>query len=102
MKVWKVEILLHRNIWPFQKKWTKSALEESHESFELKLAGEKDAEVYKKQMEKGRRKNFAFRKNETMWKDKLLKKMKSDELQETRESFELKWVGERYIEEYER
>jgi len=93
----------------FLRKIQKEESQEIHESFELKWAGEKDVEVYKRQMEEERRVSFEFRNAEASEQRALLQKIRNDESQETHELFELKWAGEkdagdhkRYLEEKRR
>jgi len=52
-------------------------------------------------MKEERHKSFELCNTEASKKDKLLKKIRSNELQETHELFELKWAGEGNAEEYE-
>jgi len=71
-----------------------------HESYELKWSGERDADSYKRQMEEQRRDSLAFRNAEAKRVRNLEAQMKSDELHDDHESYELKWAGERDAEDY--
>ncbi len=77
-----------------------SRMHADHESFELKWAGERDAEDYEKQEAKSRRDSLAFRNAEGRRIRNLESDMKSSALQDDHESFELKWASERDAEEY--
>jgi hypothetical protein len=65
-----------------------------HESYELKWAGEKDAEAYKKRLEEERRDSFKFRNEERARHAKVLEELKSIALEKETESLMLKWAGE--------
>jgi len=73
-----------------------------HESYELKWAGEKDAEEYKKDMAEERRRSFAFRHEEGKRKRDVQAQLDSEEHQQEHESYELKWAGEKDAEEYKK
>eukprot|EP00584_Thalassiosira_punctigera_P003884 CAMPEP_0172540890 /NCGR_PEP_ID=MMETSP1067-20121228/11795_1 /TAXON_ID=265564 ORGANISM="Thalassiosira punctigera, Strain Tpunct2005C2" /NCGR_SAMPLE_ID=MMETSP1067 /ASSEMBLY_ACC=CAM_ASM_000444 /LENGTH=519 /DNA_ID=CAMNT_0013326815 /DNA_START=154 /DNA_END=1710 /DNA_ORIENTATION=+ len=73
-----------------------------HESYELKWAGERDAEDYKKHMAQERRDSFAFRNTEGSRIRNLEGQMKADENHTEHESYELKWAGERDAQEYKK
>ena len=73
-----------------------------HESYELKWAGERDAEDYRRQMAEERRDSLAFRNEEGRRIRELESDMKTDEQQTEHESYELKWAGERDAEDYRR
>jgi hypothetical protein len=73
-----------------------------HESFELKWAGERDAEDYKRQLAKVEREDLAFRNAEGRRIRDLETKMKYEGLSNEHESYELKWAGERDAEDYKR
>ena len=75
-------------------------INDEHESYELKWAGERDADSYKRQMEEQRRDSLAFRNAEARRVRNLEAQMKSDELHDDHESYELKWAGERDAEGY--
>jgi hypothetical protein len=74
-----------------------------HESYELKWAGERDAEAYKKQMAQERRESLAFRNAEAAKHDAVMKELRSLAQDKEHESYMLKWAGEndakRYLEE---
>eukprot|EP01082_Thalassiosira_pseudonana_P001771 g585.t1 g585 contig10:341496-343144(-) len=78
------------------------ALHDEHESYELKWAGDRDAEDYQKQMAQERRDSLAFRNAEGARIRDLETQMKSDALHDEHESYELKWAGDRDAEEYKR
>lgn len=78
------------------------ALAQEHESYELKWAGEKDAEEYQRQLEKQRRDSFAFRHQEGKRQRDLEQQQNSEQMQAEHESYELKWGGEKDAEEYQR
>ncbi|KAL3790287.1 hypothetical protein HJC23_002913 [Cyclotella cryptica] len=71
-----------------------------HESYELKWAGERDADAYKQQMAKERRDSLAFRNAEGHRIRDLEATMKSDDWDREHESYELKWAGERDADAY--
>jgi len=73
-----------------------------HESFELKWAGERDADNYKKQMGEERRDSFAFRNAEGKRARDVDDQMKSEAQAEEHESYELKWAGERDAGDYKK
>ena len=73
-----------------------------HESYELKWAGERDAEDYKRQMAEERRDSLAFRNEEGRRIRDLESDMKTEEQHAQHESYELKWAGERDAEDYKR
>ena len=76
------------------------ALHDEHESYELKWAGERDADDYKKQMAHERRDSYAFRNADGYRIRDLEYQMKSNAQQEEHESYELKWAGERDADNY--
>lgn len=65
-----------------------------HESYELKWAGEKDAEAYKKKLEQERRDSFKFRNEERARHQKVMDELKSLAHEQETESLMLKWAGE--------
>lgn len=75
---------------------------ESHASFELKWAGEKDSLEYQKQLEEKRRQSLAFRNEEARRFREKQSKQQSEELCRDHETFELKWNAERDAEEYQK
>ena len=75
-------------------------LMQEHESFELKWAGERDAEDYKKQLAEQRRQSLAFRNAEGRMIRHLEAKTKHEDHHDEHESYELKWAGERDAEDY--
>ena len=91
-----------RRIRDLESQMKSDAQQEEHESFELKFAGERDADQYKKQMDQQRRESFAFRNAEGRRIRDLEYDVKSNAQQEEHESYELKWAGERDAEDYKR
>eukprot|EP00569_Conticribra_weissflogii_P017732 CAMPEP_0171446618 /NCGR_PEP_ID=MMETSP0881-20121228/38688_1 /TAXON_ID=67004 /ORGANISM="Thalassiosira weissflogii, Strain CCMP1336" /LENGTH=810 /DNA_ID=CAMNT_0011971011 /DNA_START=223 /DNA_END=2656 /DNA_ORIENTATION=+ len=73
-----------------------------HESYELKWAGERDADEYKKQLARERRESFELRNAEGRHARDVEATMKANEWQKEHESYELKWAGERDAEEYKK
>ena len=73
-----------------------------HDSYELKWAGEQDADDYKKQIKNDRRDSFAFRNAEGARIRDLEHQMKAGEQHNEHDSYELKWAGERDAEEYQK
>ena len=73
-----------------------------HESYELKWAGERDADEYKRQLAQERRESLAFRNAEGHRIRDLKSTMKADDQAREHESYELKWAGERDADEYKR
>ncbi len=71
-----------------------------HESYELKWAGERDADDYKKQLAKERRDSLAFRNAEGVRIRDFEAQKKADDFHREHESYELKWAGERDADEY--
>ena len=72
-----------------------AAVTDSHSSYELKWAGEKDAEAYKKQCKEDRRKSLAGRNFEGGRIKEETEQQRTAELQHQSASYELKWEGER-------
>jgi hypothetical protein len=73
-----------------------------HASFELKLAGERDAEAYKRKLEEDRRNSLAFRNKEGLRQRILLSDQQQMNLAQEHASYELKWAGEKDAEAYMR
>ncbi len=67
---------------------------EDHESYELKWAGERDADAYKKQCAQDRRDSFAFRNAEGVRHRAVMEELKALSLEKDHEDFILKWAGE--------
>jgi hypothetical protein len=78
------------------------ALHLEHESYELKWAGEKDAEVYERKMEQQRRESFANRNKDARRQREVEGQLHSEALHLEHESYELKWAGEKDAEAYQR
>lgn len=66
-----------------------------HQGFELKWAGEKDAEEYRQRMDQERRESFAHRNKEGRRQREFELEQKGYELAESHQCYELKWAGER-------
>eukprot|EP00579_Thalassiosira_antarctica_P030433 CAMPEP_0202032354 /NCGR_PEP_ID=MMETSP0905-20130828/65485_1 /ASSEMBLY_ACC=CAM_ASM_000554 /TAXON_ID=420261 /ORGANISM="Thalassiosira antarctica, Strain CCMP982" /LENGTH=921 /DNA_ID=CAMNT_0048596213 /DNA_START=89 /DNA_END=2854 /DNA_ORIENTATION=+ len=79
-----------------------SKMHEEHESCELKWAGERDADDYKRQMAQERRDSLAFRNTEGRRIRDFEGQIKSDENHNEHESFELKWSSERDADDYKK
>jgi hypothetical protein len=78
------------------------ALVGSHNSYELKWAGERDASDYQKQLEQERRESFAGRNLHAFGQRKKLSQAESNRQAAEHASYELKWVGEKDAEAYEK
>ena len=91
-----------KSIRDLEEQMKNDAQQDEHESYELKWAGERDAEDYKRQMEEERRNSFAFRNAEGKRIRDLEGQMKADDLHDEHESYELKWAGEKDAEEYKK
>ena len=77
-------------------------LQQEHESYELKWAGEKDAEAYKKSLAEQRRDSFAFRNQESHVQRVETSRRQEEEQITQHNSYELKWAGERDADAYKR
>lgn len=77
------------------------ALSKQHASFELKWAGERDAEDYQKQLARQRRESFASRNQHGKKQRDLQAQEEAEQRFEQHESYELKWAGERDAKAYE-
>ena len=75
---------------------------EEHESYELKWAGEKDAEAYKQKMDDEKRKSAEFRHKEGKRHRDVEELIKAEKQQKEHESYELKWAGEKDAEAYKK
>jgi len=73
-----------------------------HQSYELKWAGERDAEDYQKQLAEEERDDLAFRNAEGKRIRDLEARMKGNDQRNEHESYELKWAGERDAEDYQK
>ena len=71
-----------------------------HQSFELKWAGEKDAEAYQRKIEQERRESFANRNKEGRRQREHVSQQRSEEQVQAHQSYELKWAGERDADAY--
>lgn len=77
-------------------------VQSEHASYELKWAGEKDADNYHRQMEQERRESLAGRNMEGRRQREFETQQHSEAVQSEHESYELKWAGEKDAEAYER
>jgi len=75
-------------------------IQQDHEGFELKWAGEKDAEEYIRRIDQQRRESLAFRNQEAKRIRQLEESVRNEEIQRRQQSHELKWAGEKDTEEY--
>ena len=78
------------------------AQQKETESYELKWAGERDADEYGKLMSQERRDSLAFRNADAKRIRDFETQMKADEHHGQHESYELKWAGERDADNYQR
>ena len=69
-------------------------LQEAHASYELKWAGEKDSEAYKRQLEKERRESLANRNKERLKHATVMEELRELAREKETESLVLKWAGE--------
>lgn len=69
-------------------------LKAEHASYELKWAGEADADAYKRQLEKERRESFANRNKERVKHAKVMDELRDLARDKETESLLLKWAGE--------
>lgn len=69
-------------------------LQAEHASYELKWAGEKDADAYKRQLEQERRESLANRNKERAKHAKVMEELRDLARDKETESFMLKWAGE--------
>ena len=72
----------------------------AHQGYELKWAGDKDAEAYQRQLEKEHRDGLRFRNQELAGHDKVMKELEALALDQQHESIVLKWAGENDTKEY--
>ena len=91
-----------RRIRDFETQMKADEHHKEHESYELKWAGERDADEYGILMSQERRDRLAFRNAEAKRIRDLETQMKADEHHEEHESYELKWAGERDADNYQR
>ena len=71
-----------------------SAFDAEHASYELKWAGEKDAETYKRQLEQERRDSLAQRNKERAQHARVMEELQTIARERETESLVLKWAGE--------
>jgi hypothetical protein len=76
--------------------------EKEHKSFELKWAGEIDANTYKDQMERERRESLAKRNQRAKEQRDLLEKLRQEAVASEQSSIEMKLQGERDADSYRR
>lgn len=74
----------------------------THERFEFKMAGERDADVYKEKCAEERRESFAFRNAEANRQRQEEEVRQTNEQQKKHERFELKLASERDADEYKK
>ena len=77
-----------------------AAMIAEHKSYELKWAGERDAEAYRKRMQAERRKSLAGRNKESVRHAKVIEELQSLAREKEAESFMLKWAGEEDVKAY--
>ena len=65
-----------------------------HDSFELKWAGEKDAEAYQEQLAREKRESLAFRNKERLRHCQVMEELRTIAHEKETESLVLKWAGE--------
>jgi len=75
---------------------------EEHSSYEMKWAGEKDAEQYRKKLEQERRESLRFRNEERFNHAKVMEELQVIAREKETESLVLKWAGENDAKEYMR
>jgi hypothetical protein len=83
-----------------QKRQDVAAMNAEHESYELKWAGESDAEAHRKQMAEERRKSLASRNKEGARHAVVMQELRSLEQEKEAESFVTKWAGEKDAKAY--
>jgi hypothetical protein len=76
------------------------AMNAEHASYELKWAGERDAEAYKMRMQEERRKSLAGRNKESVRHAKVMEELRCIAREKEAESYILKWAGEKDAEAY--
>lgn len=79
---------------------TYAAMRAEHESYELKWAGEKDAEEYQKKMREERRKSLANRNKESFRHAQVMQELRALTIEKETESFMLKFAAENDAKEY--
>lgn len=77
------------------------ALAREHESYQLKWEGERDAEQYRRDVERKRRDSFVSRNNMGRKAREVQKQQDDDDLVKAHESYLLKWEGERDAKAYQ-
>jgi hypothetical protein len=83
-----------------QKRQDVATMNAEHESYELKWAGESDAEAHRKQMAEERRKSLASRNKESARHAVVMQELRSLEQEKEAESFVMKWAGEKDAKAY--
>ena len=73
-----------------------------HESYELKWAGEQDAEAYQRKLQEARRQSLAQRNQYGRQQREQTSQERFEEMSKEHESHELKWAGEKDAENYQR
>jgi hypothetical protein len=83
-----------------EKQQAHAAMTAEHESYELKFAGERDTDEYRKQMAKERRKSLASRNKESARHAQVMQELRNIAQEKESQSFMLKWAGENDTKEY--
>ena len=91
-----------RNIRQNEEKRRNEELIKEHESYELKWAGERDAEAYQKEQENARRDSLAFRNKESRTQRKIMSDIEANHQEAEHHSFELKRNAAKDVEEYQK
>jgi len=89
-----------RRIRELHSEMEEKTLEEEHASYELKWAGEKDVEEYKRQMAQERRDSLSFRGEEFVRARNVMEQIKADDKMDDHLNLELKRAGEKDVETY--
>ena len=89
-----------RRIRDLRSKWVEEEARKQHESFLLKMEGERDADAYRKKMAEERRQSLAGRNAESRQHAEAMQELRSLAQEKEAESFLLKMEGERDAKEY--
>merc|ERR1712037_1026821 len=73
-----------------------------HENYELKWAGERDVDDYKRECNKERKNSLILRNAEGLFHRQLEDEKHAEILKCEHENYELKWAGERDVDDYKR
>lgn len=79
---------------------TTAAMNKEHESYELKWAGERDADAYHKKMQEERRKSLASRNKESFRHAQVMKELRALNIEKEAESFMLKFAADNDVKAY--